>query len=92
MSYRIQFEIFCNTPREVFVILEDNLSNVPIGKIEYNLFWGILIYHSKWEKDRQTDRQRLKSFGRGRENKIVGLLRLDCTFPFFFFRVIVYFY
>ena len=39
----------------------------------------------KWEKDRQTDRQRLKSFGRGRENKIVGLLRLDCTFPFFFF-------
>ena len=40
MSYRIQFEIFCNTPREVFVILEDNLSNVPIGKIEYYLQFG----------------------------------------------------
>ena len=36
------------------------------------------------------ERQRLKSFGRERENKVVGLLRLDCTFPFFF-RVILYF-
>ena len=40
MSYRIQFDIFCNTPREVFIILEDNLSNVPIGKIEYYLQFG----------------------------------------------------
>ena len=37
-AYRIPFDIFCNTSREAFIILEVNPSNVsPIGKIEYYL-------------------------------------------------------
>ena len=34
--------------------------------------------------ERERERERERSFGRGRENRVVRLLRLDRTFPFFY--------
>ena len=76
MSYRIPFDIFCNTVREVLIILEDNPYKVQlIGKIDI-----IFNLRNPYIPLKMRERER----ERERENKMVKLLRLDCTLPFFF--------
>ena len=36
-------------------------------------------------RERERERERERGFGKGKKNRVVGLLKLDCTFPFYIY-------